>query len=115
MTSGGRRWSAMVESAIDAIDTACGSWAWMMSGDRSRTTRAKRKAAAKSTSWAWRQPDEIVALARAAGQFALRVRHEHGPMAARAETEHRQEDLVLSPAPGAGRVDMEAEHLFSRQ
>ena len=57
------------------------------------------------------QPDEIVALARAAGQFARRVRHEDGPVAERPETEHRQEDLVLSPAPGAGGVDMERKHV----
>ena len=62
-----------------------------------------------------RQADEIVAFARAPRQFALRVRHEHRPVAARPEADDGQEDLVLSPAPRAGGVDMEAEHLFSRQ
>ena len=54
-----------------------------------------------------RQPDEIVALAGAAREFTFRMRDEHRAVAARPKTEHRQEDLVLSPAPRAGGVDVE--------
>jgi hypothetical protein len=40
-------------------------------------------------------------------EHALGMREEHGPMAARAQPRDRQEDLVLSAAPGTGGVDME--------
>ena len=39
-----------------------------------------------------------------------RMRDEHGPMAAGPQAEHGQEDLLLSPAPGARGVDVEGEH-----
>jgi hypothetical protein len=35
------------------------------------------------------------------------VGHEHGPVAALAQPEHRQEDLLLSAAPGAGGVEVD--------
>lgn len=54
-----------------------------------------------------RQADEIVALAGAARELALGVRDEHRAVAARPKAEDRQEDLVLSPAPGAGGIDVE--------
>ncbi len=50
---------------------------------------------------------QIVAFARAPIEHALRVRHEHGPVAARAQAEHRQKDLLLPAAPGAGGVEVE--------
>jgi len=53
------------------------------------------------------QPDEVVALAGAARELTFRVRDEHRAVAARPQTEHRQEDLVLSSAPRAGGVDVE--------
>ena len=62
-----------------------------------------------------RQPDEIVPLGRAARQLAVRVRDEHRAVPPRAQAEDGQEDLVLSPAPRAGSVDVEAEHLNSNQ
>ena len=57
-----------------------------------------------------RQPDEIVALAGSAREFAVRMRDEHRAVAARPQSEHRQQDLVLSSAPRAGGVDVEGEH-----
>ena len=53
---------------------------------------------------------QVVALARAPGQLTLRVGDERGAVPARAQAEDGQEDLVLSPAPRAGRVDVEGEH-----
>ena len=57
-----------------------------------------------------RERHQIVAFAGALIQHALRVRHEHGPMAARAHPEHGQKDLLLPAAPGAGGVEVECEH-----
>ena len=57
-----------------------------------------------------RERHEIGSLRRAAVEYALGVRHEDRSMAAGAKPEHRQEDLVLSAAPGAGGVDVECEH-----
>jgi hypothetical protein len=58
----------------------------------------------------WRERHQIVAFAGALIQHALRVRHEHGPVAARAHPEHGQQDLLLPAAPGAGGVEVECEH-----
>ena len=57
-----------------------------------------------------RERHEIGPFGRAAIELALRVRDEHGLVAERAQPEDRQEDLVLSAAPGAGGVDVEGEH-----
>ena len=97
----------MVESAIEAIDTAWGSWAWMRSGASSRRTRARRNAGGEVHLVGRREADEIVALARAPRQLAVRVRDEHRAVAARAQAQDGQEDLVLSSAPRAGGVDVE--------
>ena len=56
------------------------------------------------------KPDEIDAFGGPGMQFALRVRHEHRPVPALAQPQDGQESLLLSAAPGAGRVDVEAEH-----
>ena len=50
---------------------------------------------------------QIVAFAGALVEHALRVRHEHGPVAARAHPEDGQKDLLLPAAPGAGGVEVE--------
>ena len=54
-----------------------------------------------------RQRHQVVAFAGASTQHPVGVGHEHGAMSARAQAQHRQEDLLLSAAPGAGRVDVE--------
>lgn len=56
------------------------------------------------------EPDQIDAFGGARQQLSLRIRDEQGPMPALAQPQHRQERLLLSAAPGAGRVDVEAEH-----
>jgi hypothetical protein len=66
-------------------------------------TRESFQAVERSTS-------EIRPFERAPIELALRVGHEHGPVVEGPEPEHRQEDLVLSTAPGPGGVDVEGEH-----
>ena len=43
------------------------------------------------------------------------VRDEHRAVAARPQAQDRQEDLILSPAPRAGGVDVKAEHRSNSQ
>jgi hypothetical protein len=62
-----------------------------------------------------READQIVALAGAARELAAGMRDEHRAVAARAQADDRQEDLVLSPAPRASGVDVEGEHLRSKK
>ncbi len=57
-----------------------------------------------------RERNEIGPFGGAAEELTLGVGDEHGSMAARAQAEHGQEGLLLSSAPGAGRVDVEGEH-----
>ena len=95
------------ESAIDAIATACGSCAWTTSGRHDAMMRDSRQRRGQVDFGSRRQRHQVVALAGAPVQHALRVRDEHGPVAALAHPQHRQEDLVLSAAPGAGGVDVE--------
>ena len=57
-----------------------------------------------------REGHQVVALACAVEEHAVGVRHEHGPVAARAHPHDGQEDLLLSAAPGAGGVEVECEH-----
>ena len=57
-----------------------------------------------------RERHQIGPLERAAIELALRVRDEHRLVAERPQTEDRQEDLVLSAAPGPCGVDVEGEH-----
>ena len=54
------------------------------------------------------------ALRPRAGELAVGMRHEHRPMAVVAQSEHRQQHLVLSAAPGPRRVDVEGEHRLDR-
>ena len=67
-------------------------------------------AVARSISLHRRERHQVGALGGAPIQLALGVRDEHGAVAAGAQAEHGQEDLVLSPAPGARGVDVEGEH-----
>jgi hypothetical protein len=60
------------------------------------------------------EANQIVALAGAPGQLAVRVGDKGGAVAAGAQTEDGQEDLVLAPAPRAGGVDMQSEHILGR-
>ena len=53
------------------------------------------------------QPHQVVALAGAPGELALRVGDEHRAVAADPQADDRQEDLVLSRPPGARGVDVE--------
>ena len=57
-----------------------------------------------------RQRHQIRTLASAPIELALRMRNQHLAMVERPQPEHRQEDLVLSAAPGARGVDVEGEH-----
>lgn len=57
-----------------------------------------------------REPHQVGAFGRACEQLALRVGDEHRAVPAFAQPEHGQQRLLLSAAPGAGRVDVEAEH-----
>ena len=79
----------------------------MTSGARSRRTRAKRKAAAKSTSWAGasRMRSWPSLARRASSPSGCATSTVRWPRARRPSD--RQEDLVLSPAPGASGVDVE--------
>ena len=95
---------------MPAIATACGSCACTTLGRYCRMTRDSFHAAREVDLVARREADEIDPLRRARVQLALRVRHEHGPVPALAEPQDGQERLLLSAAPGAGRVDVEAEH-----
>ena len=73
ITSAGRRRSEHRRQGHRAPSTPrAGSWAWMISGARSRTTRAKRKAGGEVDLVGRRQPDEVVAFAGAAREFAVR-------------------------------------------
>jgi hypothetical protein len=54
-----------------------------------------------------RQRHQIVSLAGAPVQHPGRLGDEHGPVAAFAQPEDGQEDLVLSAAPGEGGVEVE--------
>ncbi len=53
---------------------------------------------------------KVRTLHRAPVELALRMRDEHRFVFERAQTEDGQEDLVLSPAPGARGIDVEGEH-----
>ncbi len=53
---------------------------------------------------------QVGTLPRAPEELAFRVRHEDGPVTALPQSQHGQEDLVLSAAPGACGVEMEGEH-----
>ena len=54
--------------------------------------------------------NEIRTFGGASIELALAVRHEQRAMTLGPQAEDRQEDLVLSAAPGAGGVDVEREH-----
>ena len=54
-----------------------------------------------------RETDESQALARALPQLAAGVRDEHRRMAELLEPRDGEQDLILSPAPRLGRVDVE--------
>ena len=95
------------DSAIDAIATAWGSWAWTTSGRNDADDARQPPRRGQVHLGARRQRHQVVALAGAPEQHAARVRDEHGPMAALAHPEHGQEDLVLSAAPGEGGVEVE--------
>jgi len=56
------------------------------------------------------QSDELEPFGGASSQFAVRMRHEHGPLSALAEAEHSQQHLILSAAPGGRRIDVQREH-----
>ena len=56
------------------------------------------------------ETDEIHAFGRPRVQLALRMRDEHRPVPALAQSEDGQERLLLPASPGAGGVDVEAEH-----
>ena len=57
-----------------------------------------------------RQRNEIGALRGAPEQLPFAMRDEDRPVPAGAEAEDGQEDLLLSPAPGARGVDVDGEH-----
>ncbi len=57
-----------------------------------------------------RERDQLEPLASAAPQLAARMRDERRPLADRAQTVHRDQNLVLSAAPGAGRIDVQGKH-----
>ena len=57
-----------------------------------------------------RERKQVGALRGAPEQLALGVRHQHGAVAPGPQAQHGQEDLLLSPAPGARGVDVEGEH-----
>ena len=56
------------------------------------------------------EADQVHALCRARVQLPLRMRDEHRPVPALAQSKDGQEGLLLSASPDAGRVDVEAEH-----
>ena len=96
------------DSAVADIATAWGSGVDdvgpALAEDATAATPRRGRSVAR------RQADEIRAFDGAPVELALGMRHEHRPLAALAQPEDGQERLLLSAAPGAGRVDVEAEH-----
>ena len=103
------RSGALNERARPAIDTACGSCACTNRfglADDPRQLPGRRQV----DFVAGCESDEIGPFGGAAIELAFAVRDEHGAVPHGAQPENRQEDLVLSAAPGAGGVDVEGEH-----
>ena len=73
-------------------------------------TRDSLHAAARSISLRGARPTRSTSFGRARVQLTLRMRDEHRPVPALAQSEDGQERLLLSASPGAGGVDVEAEH-----
>jgi len=61
-----------------------------------------------------REGDEVQAFRGTAPQLTIRMRHQRGAVAQRAQAEHRDEHLVLAAAPGSGRVDVQRKHVAQR-
>ena len=109
-TSGGTGCAVDIDSASAAVETACGSCAWTMSG-RSRLNEPRSfQPAFRSSSWLGRERDEVEAFRRAPAQLAGGVGDEHGAVAGGAQAHDRQQHLVLPAAPGGRRVDVNREH-----
>ena len=60
------------------------------------------------------QGNEIRPAGRAAVQLTPRVGDERGPLAGGAQAGDGQANLLLAPAPGPGRIDMQGEHSYRR-
>ena len=58
-----------------------------------------------------RNRDQFESFVDPPAQLSVRMGHERRPMTDRSQAVHRQQDLVLSAAPGSGCVDVQGEHL----
>ena len=99
-----------IDNASDAIATPCGSCAWITSGCSRLMTRENFHAADEVHLGARRDRDQVEPLRGAPAQLAVRVRDQRRAVADRAQPVDRQQHLVLTAAPGSGRVDVEREH-----
>ena len=99
-----------IASAVAAMDTACGSCAWITSGPNCLSTRASRHAAARSTSLRGASgtrssPSDIRLKSSPSGCATSTAR---SPRCA--QPEDGVLHLPLAPAPAARSVDVEGEH-----
>ena len=99
--------SVLIDRAIAAIATPCGSWAWTTSGRSCLSEAGQPPRGGEVHLGARRQREEVQSLLGAAAQLSARVRNQGGAMTERAQAQHRDEHLVLSAPPRARRIDVD--------